>query len=210
MNEATLLPLLQQGDHYVLRKLANELLPWMMGGQALGKQWFVRLASVYGYIGDIGAAMAGLGIGSPIVKLMQGGAQSGESFFTIIRSALPPEWYAVAIAGGLLYVLMRVIMQQQNVTARALLAREYSKAFKASYAQLLQALAQSDPMPQIVLIQKSVDDRVQEAIKNEVWPFENLLPDTPYVQQQVFQAVADFRTRFMGAWTPAPVTERRI
>jgi hypothetical protein len=201
--------LLQAGDHFVLRKLANELLPWLIGGQTLGKQWFVRLASTYNYIADIGAALAGLGIGSPIVKLMQGKAQDGENFFAVIRSALPPEWYAFAIVGGLVYVVMRVIIQQQNVTARALLAREYSRGFKASYAQLLQALAQADPMPQILVIQKSVDDRVQDAIKNEVWPFEPLLPDNPAVRRRVNQDVVDFRTRYMGVWTPAPATEQR-
>jgi hypothetical protein len=39
-------PHLEPDDHYVLRKLANELLPWMIGGRLVTRQWFVYGAAV--------------------------------------------------------------------------------------------------------------------------------------------------------------------
>jgi hypothetical protein len=51
--------LLRAGDHEVLRKLTNEILPWMIGGQSLAKQWFVRLAFLYGIVGEFAAALRG-------------------------------------------------------------------------------------------------------------------------------------------------------
>jgi hypothetical protein len=40
---------LSDDDHYVLRKLANEVLPWMAGGALLRRRWFVVLAAIHSY-----------------------------------------------------------------------------------------------------------------------------------------------------------------
>jgi hypothetical protein len=32
-------PHFEPQDHYVLRKLANEILPWMIGGRLVTRQW---------------------------------------------------------------------------------------------------------------------------------------------------------------------------
>jgi hypothetical protein len=42
---------LRLGDHYILPKLCNEVLPWMIGGRLAKQQWFVVLSSIYGYGG---------------------------------------------------------------------------------------------------------------------------------------------------------------
>ena len=195
------------GDHYVLRKLANELLPWMVGGQSLGKQWFVRLAFVYEIAGDLAAALAGLGIGTPVVAAIQGKTQTGETIVDALRSNLPSGWFAWGVIGLALWLIIRLVVQQQNVAARALLAREYARSFKGFYAELLQALAQSEPMPQILAIQKSINDRVQEAIKNDVWPFDPPLPNTQDVKRDVLLTTDDFRTQFMHNWRSGPPAE---
>jgi hypothetical protein len=138
---------------------------------------------------------------------MQGKTRSGETVVDVLRSNLPTGWFLGGVAGLALWVSIRLVVQQQNVAARALLAREYARGFKASFALLLQALAQSDPMPQILLIQKSIADRVQDAIKNDVWPFDPPLPNTPRVRRDVYMAIDDFRTRFMPIWQPVTPAE---
>ena len=58
---------LQSGDHPALVFLYRELLPYMIAGRRVKRQWFVRLDGVYRYTGDLAAAVAGLGVGGPIV-----------------------------------------------------------------------------------------------------------------------------------------------
>src|ERR1051326_5380271 len=60
---------IEPGDHYLLRKLATELLPWTIMGRRLKRQWFVRLGTVYDYASNAAAALAGLGIGAPVVSI---------------------------------------------------------------------------------------------------------------------------------------------
>src|SRR5215204_105828 len=100
---------LRPGDHYILAKLANELLPYMIGGPRLTRWWFVRLASFYGYIGDLAAALAGLGIGAPIVALVSGKTPEGKSAFEVLREVLPAPWIGVGAAALIVWIIIRLV-----------------------------------------------------------------------------------------------------
>ncbi len=162
---------IRKGDHYILGKLDNELLPWMICGKHVGRRWFVYVSYIHSYPVDVAAALAGLGIGSPILKLLSGELPTGKTVVDVLQRSLPPGWCNAGIVAAIVWVVLRVVMKNEDVAARSLLAREFSRGISASYLQLHQALASSDPMPQIRIIQKSVDDRVQDAIKNGIWPW---------------------------------------
>jgi hypothetical protein len=195
---------LQPGDHYVLSKLCDELLPWMISGRRVGSQWFVYLAAFYAYGGDFAAAVAGLGVGAPIVAFAQGKLPSGQNALDVLRSALPPSLFVVGLAALFFWVVVRLVVQREEVVARALLAREFARSINALYAQLWQGLAVADPMPKIVAIQKSVDERVEDAIKNRVWPYDPAPPPPAHIDGDLKKTVHQIRVQFMSRWAPPP------
>jgi hypothetical protein len=196
-------------DHYVLRKLSGELLPWMITGKRVGRQWFVRLAGLYAYTGDLAAALAGLGIGAPLVAIIQGKLPAGQNAVDVLRGMLGPAWFYVGVIAALVWVVIRVVVQREDILNRAVLAREYARSLNSLYAQLFAALATADPMPQIIVIQKTVDDKVQDAIKNRVWPFDPPLPPGSVIESDLKGVVDEIRSRFMSRWDPPPPGARR-
>jgi hypothetical protein len=195
---------LQPGDHYILRKLCDELLPWMLCGRSVGRQWFVVLATVHGYGSELAAAIAGLGIGTPVVAMFEGKAPQGSNAIDVLRSNFSGWLFYAGIAALAIWLVARVVMKQQNVAARAVLAQEFAKGIKALHAQLFQVLPATDPMPQIIAIQKTVDDKVQDAIKNEIWPYDPPLPPPTLTDLPLKETVNDIRLRFMAKWAPPP------
>ena len=194
---------LQPGDHYVLRKLCEEVLPWMISGRTVGRQWFVRLAFIYGYVGDLAAALAGLGIGSPIVALLQGKLPDGQNAIDVLRAALPDGWFIIGVTAAIVWIILRLVIQREDVVKRALLARECARGMDALYLQLFRELASNEPMPQIRAIQKSVNDRVQDAVNNSVWPWRALAPDED-IEVELKSEVDRIRSKFMSRWAPPP------
>lgn len=195
---------LRPNDHYILRKLGNELLPWMIAGRRVSRQGFVRLAGAYAYLGDLGALLAGLGIGTPVVTLFTGSnSASGRPALDILREVLPGYWFWVGVVGLVIWGSMRLVVQRENVIARAALAHDCATSMKALYADLYQSLSVVDPMPKITNIQKSVDEKVQNAISNKVWPYDPL-PGEDDIASDLRKAVDDIRARFMDGWAPPP------
>lgn len=195
---------LRSGDHYVLRKLCDELLPWMIGGRRLTRQWFVRLAWVYGYGGDLAAALAGLGIGAPVAALATGKVPDGKNALAILHDALPGYWFVVGGVALVAWVILRLVVQRENAVARALLARDVTQSMKALYAELWRALAEADPMPKITEIQKAVDGKVQDAIRNSLWQWDPPPPPETEIGDDLKSAVDQIRATFMARWAPPP------
>jgi hypothetical protein len=196
---------MEPGDHYIQRKLANELLPYMVAGPRLTHRWFVRLASFYGYIADFAAALAGLGIGAPIVALLSGKTPEGKSAFEVLQEVLGPSWFGIGIAALIVWVIIRLVVQREDVLNRALLARDCAQGMLESRAKLWAILPQKAPMPEITAIQKTVDDRVANAVKNKVWhPAWKPLPPDQEIAAELNLAIAEIRARFMSNWDPAP------
>jgi hypothetical protein len=195
---------LQPADHYILKKLANQLLPWMIGGLCLRRLWIVRLAAVYSYTSDLSAALAGLGIGAPLASLISGKAE-GKSAFDAIRETLPPQWFVLGAVALLVWLGLRLVVQREDVIARALLAKECAQSMSALRVNLIVALNKPDPMADIVSIQKSVEDQVQNAIRNKVWPTDwDPFPPNTLIAKELAAKVAEIRSKFMPSWNPPP------
>lgn len=199
---------LQADDHYILRKLCIELLPWMIAGRRLGRRWFVMMSGFYAYVGDLAAALAGLGIGAPIAALATGKAESGQSALDTLRSTLPEGWFFVGLAALLAWIAIRLIVQKEDVTARALLARQCAQEMKGFHAQLFAALNSEDPRAQIKEIQRAVDDRVQNAIRSRVWDWDPLPEDAKF-SAELSAIVARIRVTHMRQWAPSNLPEVR-
>lgn len=196
---------LQEGDHYILRKLCDQLLPWMICGKIIRRQWFVRLATFYSYTNDLAAAIAGLGIGGPIVALIQGQLPKDQSSAVVVlHSLLSQGWFYVGIVALIVWVVLRVVVKNQEVERRALLARGYALAMTESFAKLDQALKAKEPMPELSNIQKSVEDRYTDAINKGVWKWDPPFPPSEEIEKELGQMVDYFRSKFMANWALPP------
>jgi hypothetical protein len=195
---------LQTGDHYILRKLCNQVLPWIISGRRLRRHWLVRLATLYSYTNDMSAALAGLGIGAPIAALISSEKSSeGKGAVELLRDTLPAAWFGIGAAALVVWLALRLVVQREDVIARALLARNCAQSMSVLYQQLLVSLSASDPMQKITEIQRSVDDQVQNAIRNKVWIWDPL-PPQEVIADELKTAVDSIRTGFMTDWAPAP------
>lgn len=106
------------GDHQIMRKLAEELLPWMICGKMVKRQWFVRLNTFNAYAGDAAAALAGMGIGAPIISAFQGNVPAGQNAIEILRSTLPSGWFVVGLVALIAWFAVRLVVQREDVVAR--------------------------------------------------------------------------------------------
>jgi hypothetical protein len=192
---------LQEDDHYLLRKLCHEILPWMIGGRRATKQWFVLFATIYACGGEVATAVAGLGIGSPIVAPFQG-KTTNENTFEAFRQALQGPWFWIGVVALGLWLALRITVKQLNATDRALFARECNRTIQKLYIDLYDALADPNPLPKIVPIQEALRRVFREAIDKGVWPWDPLQP--PNLEPELGRQVADIPAKFMRGWEPPP------
>jgi hypothetical protein len=106
---------IQVGDHFVLRQLSIQLLPWMICGRRLRRLPIVYLAIFWEYTSDLAAALAGLGIGTPMVALISGKAPEGKTALDALREVLPGWWLCVGVAALIAWLVLRLVIQTQTL-----------------------------------------------------------------------------------------------
>jgi hypothetical protein len=200
--------LLQAGDHRILQMLCNELLPWMIGGRQAHRQWFVRLAIGYAYGGELATALAGLGIGAPLVAAFQGKIAGGSSALDILHKALPGFWFWIGLGALIVWLVVRIVVQQQKATSRALFAVDCSKTMQKLYADLFTTLTDENPLPNIAPIKEAVMRAVKEAIEKDVWPWNPPQPKIDDINSELYDQVNDIRNKFMARWAPISGDQR--
>jgi hypothetical protein len=96
---------------------------------------------------------------------------------------------------------MRLVVQREDVVSRAALARDCALGMRSLHAELWLSLATADPMPKITQIQKSVEEKFSNAVRNQVWPY-----DPPHalasIEPELRLEVDEIRAKFMGRWAP--------
>lgn len=194
---------LKPTDHYILRKVHDDLLPWMICGRLVKRQWFVRLATFNAYAADSLAALAGLGIGAPIVALTSGHVAQGQNALDILHQSLPGAWFIVGVAGLACWIVLRIVSKQEDVVGRALFARDCAQSMKGLFQELFIALADPTPMQEIIRIQRLVEHKVDGAIKNRVWPWDPL-PTKGEISAELAKITNDIRSTHMARWTAVP------
>lgn len=194
-------------DHYILKKLYREVLPWIVAARRVDTQWFVRFATADAYLADIMAALAGLGIGAPLIALFSGKLPAGKNAMEVLRETLPGIWFVIGLVALCAYILLRVVVKQENVVSRALFARDIVRTMKSLNIELFAALPEPNPMVRITQIQKSINDSVANATKNGVWPY-NPLPPHDTIAGELDRMTGEIREQFMSVWAPAPPAEQ--
>src|SRR5208283_6143353 len=102
----------------------EEVLPWMITGFHVRKQWFVWVATVNAYAGEVATLLAGLGIGAPLVAVLQGKSADGKPVIDQLRQILPGELFWIGVVALAAWGLLRVVVARENVMTRALFAKD--------------------------------------------------------------------------------------
>ena len=196
---------IRKDDHYILHKLATELLPWMIAGRRVGSRGVRPLATGYVYVDKISTALAGLGVGAPLIEMARtepNGSQQVDILAAI--KSLPPEWAWPCGLGILSFIILRMFVQSENILSRGASARICAEGMKAQKLLLFQKLAQAEPMQDIIKIQQEVMECVNRAQSNGAWTYDPLPTDEKWFNQILIREVATIRTTFMSRWRPAP------
>jgi hypothetical protein len=195
-------PNLQANDHYILRKLADELLPWMIGGRLVTRQWFVYVAAAYAYGGELATALTGIGVGGPLVQLFGANPPRGGNAADILQQALHGVWFWVGAVALAIWVMLRLVVGREDAVARALFAKDCARTMQKLQTDLDAELAKEAPLPGLAPIQAAVMRKVGDAIDRGVWRWDPPFPQSAAVDLELQRRIDDIRRRFMSRWPP--------
>lgn len=193
-------------DHDILKKLYVDILAWTVPARHLNSQWFVPFATGDSYAKEILAALAGLGIGVPLTAWMAG-KSSGSNMVESLQSMFPGKWLILGIAAVVVYIALKAIVHIENVTAKAIFARDCKQTMEGFELELITALGERNPMLTITRLQKSINAAVATAKRNGVWPYDPLSPPDK-IAKEIDQMIDQIRKKFMAGWDKAPKEER--
>ena len=187
---------LSDDDHYVLRKLANELLPWMAAGALLRRRWFVHVARLYTYGSELITAAGALGIGSSVIPAFKGTGAKGFDIATAFSGA----WFWPGVICLIGWTVLRILIVREDVVAKAIFAHDCALAMQKFQHDLDKALPNPDPWPEIAPIRVAIVRKVDEAIDRGIWRWTPPFPETPDIALEVTRRITDIRARFGHNW----------
>jgi hypothetical protein len=187
---------LSDNDHDVLRKLANELLPWMAAGALLRRRWFIHVACLYSYGSEAITAAGALGVESSVIPAFRGSDVKGFD----IATAFSGSWFWPGMICLVGWTALRIVIAREDVVAKAIFARDCARAMQKFQHDLDRALVNPDPQLEIEPIEVAVARKVAEAIDKGVWSWSPPFPKTPDVALEVSRRIADIRARFSHNW----------
>jgi hypothetical protein len=194
---------LRANDDDRLRLLHDHVLPWMIGGLRVRRQWFVYAAKVHSYAAETLMLLAGLGFAPSILSRLsgvQGVASSNGPAVADALEALAVPWLWVGIVATALWVALRVIVSQDDVRRRALFALDCTRAMELFHKKLHENLDQAEPSPAIADIQRAVNTKVNEAINHKVWPWSPPRPKPENIAMELARETDYIRDTYMVRW----------
>ncbi len=180
----------------VVRKLANEILPWLVSAEVLAKKPLYRAHGVYSWTRDILAGLSGFGLSHPLAKLI-----TGES--TDMGKALGsmPFWlYILTGFSVLAWVTLKAYVTRDDGEKRAMLARSCRKEFMSINLRLRSALQQPRPLKDLTVLQTEVTAIVDRHIAEGSWHFpgDDILASD--IHDVVSKRTIDLTIQYCSSW----------
>lgn len=116
--------------------------------------------------------------------------------------SLGPVWWAIAIAAVIFWSLVRLVIQNENVSQRATLARQIVVEIDLAYGELQQNLHHRVPGPFILRAHQATMARAQTAVSREIWPFPGYRPPREAYQPELDRVIDEIRENCMAGWDP--------
>lgn len=192
-------------DHVVKRTLRRDVLPYLISARQLRRQWFYRVHVVFGYATDLVVALAAIGIGSPLLRLIgtngeaSKGAPDAATFAGAIASVPPVLLYPTTVL-ILAWVIIRIAFNREDGQRRAVLARSCTRVLRQAEASLPTALGNKYPMQALnEMLEKKIRPTVDRNIQDDSWPW---VPFAPRIDADVEREVTALCARFENDWEP--------
>jgi len=190
------MPLSLPVDMNVVRKIANEILPWLVSAEVLAKKPLYRAHTVYSWTRDVLAGLSGFGLSHPLAKLI-----TGES--TDMGSALGkmPFWlYFLTGFSVIAWVALKTYVTRDDGEKRAMLAMSCRKEFMSINLRLRGALQQQNPLVPLAALQAEVTAIVDRHIAEGSWhfPVDDIL--APDIHEDVRRRTIDLVLQYHASW----------
>ncbi len=192
-----------------IKRRLELLFPYILSSEKLIWRPFYVTYKLYTYSRDILTAVVGLGVVSPVFKLLasalSGEKVTGESAQSLSRD-LPALWFVVVLAAAIISAVMRVYVTTEQVEKRAVLAKSCRREFRGLSSRLYFALQTENPKSEIIDIQNEVTQTVRRYIGEDAWPWQGVAPGTEAAGRVRAQNAYD---AYGDRWTQAAEIEAR-
>jgi hypothetical protein len=179
----------------VVRKLANEILPWFLSAEELRKRPLYRAYAMYSWTRDTLAGLTGFGLSHPLAK-----AISGESTDITLALSQMPLWLAIlTVVAAIMWVILKTFVSKDDGEKRAVLARSCRKEFMVLNLRLRNALQHRHPLHALVAIQQELTAIVDRHIAEGSWAFQNDVL-APGIAEKVRRRTAELVAQNISSW----------
>jgi len=163
--------------HPVKRKLEQAILPYMVSAEKLKLRPVYVTYGVYNYAHELLVGLVGLGVAPPLLSLFtsEAGATGNQGAVTtaLDTQKKAPPWLAVAsVIALVIWLLLKLVINRENVAKRAVLARSCRKEMRQLSLNLRDELQKDNPMPGLQEIQETISELVHRHIQEESWPWD--------------------------------------
>src|SRR5579885_573809 len=133
----------------VVRKLANEILPWFVSAEELRKKPLYVAHKAYSWTRDTLAGLTGFGLSHPLAKVIAGeGTDLGAAISKM------PVWLMILTgAAATAWVVLKAFVTKDDGEKKAMLAASCRKEFMSLNLRLRSALQHQRPLKALVAIQ---------------------------------------------------------
>lgn len=198
-----LLPAVAHADQRVVRKLAHEILPYVISAERLRRVPRYVAWYTFTWVRDILAFLSGTGAaGHTTWKAVAGDAPLPPTLVGL------PTGIAVVIAVvAAAYAVLRAIVARDDGEKKAVLATSCRRDFQILGRRLRTALGKSDPMPDLVSLQAEIHAVVDRHMGEGSWPFQDTFADG--ISEDVASRTSSLVAQYHSFWHLAQDDEDR-
>jgi hypothetical protein len=159
-------------ENDVERKLRTGIAPFLVGAALLPKRAPYRAYRAYSWLKDLIALAAGVGLAQPLISYLAN--PSDQTFKSAAAVSALPAW----VAAGVLFVLGAIGLYVKKVDAegRAALVGSCKRNVQKLHTRLVAALAKTDPMPDLLLMEQQIQALLDRCIDDGIWPWDDIYP----------------------------------
>lgn len=193
-------------EHPVRRKLEQAILPYTVSAERLRMRPVYLTYGVYSYAHELLIAVVGLGIAPPLLSLFSTDFSRPSNRGTIANAVsawgkAPPWLVAITAIALIVWLLLKILINREDVAKRAVLARSCRKEMRQFTMRLRDELQKSDPMPGLQKIQGAISDLVYHHIQEDLWPWDGPAEN---IDGSVRAKLERLCKQFGNNWQPAP------
>lgn len=190
-------------EHTVRRTLKRDVLPYLISGRRLRKQWFYFVHAVFGYATDFIVVLTAIGVSTPLLSLIGLLSDAKQelvpspSLASVLSSITGWLVYPAAVA-VFVWIILRVAFNREEGQKRAVLAKSCYQELRQAEASLHSILSKPEPMGELTnLLEKKIRPTVDRNIQENAWPW---IPFAPDIDNEITKDLDMLCSRYESEW----------